>query len=221
MARIVVIGGHGKVALQLARILTERGDEVTSVFRNPDHASDVAATGATPVVADIERLDTDALAGLLAGHDAVVFSAGAGGGDPARTYAVDRDAAIRVIDAAAQAGVTRFVMVSYFGAGPDHGVPQDDPFFAYAEAKAAADAHLRTGALNWTVLGPGRLTLEPATGRIALRGAQGAENGSVSRADVAQVAAAALADDSTIGRTIEFNNASDGAGLPIAQALAR
>lgn len=213
MARIALIGGHGKVALQLARILTERGDEVSSVFRNPDHAGDVAATGAEPVTADIERLDTDALAGLLAGHDAVVFSAGAGGGNPARTYAVDRDAAIRVIDAAAQAGVTRFVMVSYFGAGPDHGVPQDDPFFAYAEAKAAADAHLRASDLDWTVLGPGRLTLEPATGRIAL----GEGKGSVSRADVAHVAAAALADDSTIGRTIEFNNGD----VPIAQALAR
>ncbi|OCB23761.1 SDR family oxidoreductase [Mycobacterium intracellulare] len=213
MARIALIGGHGKVALQLAQILTERGDDVSSVFRNPDHAGDVAATGAKPVTADIERLDTDALAGLLAGHDAVVFSAGAGGGNPARTYAVDRDAAIRVIDAAAQAGVTRFVMVSYFGAGPDHGVPQDDPFFAYAEAKAAADAHLRASDLDWTVLGPGRLTLEPATGRIAL----GEGKGSVSRADVAQVAAAALADDSTIGRTIEFNNGD----VPIAQALAR
>lgn len=213
MARIALIGGHGKVALQLAQILTERGDDVSSVFRNPDHAGDVAATGATPVTADIERLDTDALAGLLAGHDAVVFSAGAGGGNPARTYAVDRDAAIRVIDAAAQAGVTRFVMVSYFGAGPDHGVPQDDPFFAYAEAKAAADAHLRASDLDWTVLGPGRLTLEPATGRIALDKGKG----SVSRADVAQVAAAALADDSTIGRTIEFNNGD----VPIAQALAR
>ncbi|AOS91245.1 SDR family oxidoreductase [Mycobacterium intracellulare] len=213
MARIALIGGHGKVALQLAQILTERGDHVSSVFRNPDHAGDVAATGATPVTADIERLDTDALAELLAGHDAVVFSAGAGGGNPARTYAVDRDAAIRVIDAAAQAGVTRFVMVSYFGAGPGHGVPQDDPFFAYAEAKAAADAHLRASDLDWTVLGPGRLTLEPATGRIALDKGKG----SVSRADVAQVAAAALADDSTIGRTIEFNNGD----VPIAQALAR
>ncbi|MFA1702376.1 SDR family oxidoreductase [Mycobacterium intracellulare] len=213
MARIALIGGHGKVALQLAQILTERGDDVSSVFRNPDHAGDVAATGAKPVTADIERLDTDALAELLAGHDAVVFSAGAGGGNPARTYAVDRDAAIRVIDAAAQAGVTRFVMVSYFGAGPGHGVPQDDPFFAYAEAKAAADAHLRASDLDWTVLGPGRLTLEPATGRIALDKGKG----SVSRADVAQVAAAALADDSTIGRTIEFNNGD----VPIAQALAR
>ncbi len=212
MARVIVIGGHGKVALQLARILTDRGDEVTSVFRNPDHSDDVAATGATPAVADIEQLDTDALAGLLAGHDAVVFSAGAGGGNPARTYAVDRDAAIRVIDAAGQAGVPRFVMVSYFGAGPDHGVPKDNSFFAYAEAKAAADAYLRAGELAWTVLGPGRLTLDEPTGKIALD--QG--KGEVSRADVAQVVAAALADDSTIRRTIEFNNGD----IPIAEALA-
>jgi uncharacterized protein YbjT (DUF2867 family) len=212
MARVVVIGGHGKVALELARILTERGDEVDSVFRNPDHSNDVAATGARPVVADIERLDTDALADLVAGHDAVVFSAGAGGGNPERTYAVDRDAAIRVIDAAGQAGVPRFVMVSYFGAGPDHGVPPDDPFFAYAEAKAAADAYLRASELAFTILGPGRLTLDGRTGKIVL--AQG--NGEVSRADVALVVAAALADDSTVRRTIEFNNGD----IPIAEALA-
>ena len=214
MTRIVVIGGHGKVALHLARILTERGDQVTSVLRNPDHAEDVAATGAQPVVADIEKLDTDALAKLLTGYDAVVFSAGAGGGNPARTYAVDRDAAIRVIDAAGQAGTRRFVMVSYFGAGPNHGVPADNPFFHYAEAKAAADAHLRASDLDWTVLGPGRLTLEPATGRIAV-GASGTSKGEVSREDVALVAAAVLSDDGTIGRTIDFNNGD----LPIAEAL--
>ncbi|MDT5135988.1 MAG: hypothetical protein QOD58_250 [Mycobacterium sp.] len=212
MAHIIVIGGHGKVALQLARILSERGDQVTSVFRNPDHTDDVTSAGAEPVTADIENLDTDALAGLVAGNDAVVFAAGAGGGDEARTYAVDRDAAIRVIDAAAQAGVKRFVMVSYFGAGPDHGVPRDDSFFAYAEAKAAADTHLRASDLDWTVLGPGRLTLDPATGRIGI----GEAKGSVSRADVAAVAAAALADDSTIGRTIDFNNGD----VPITEALA-
>ena len=74
-------------------------------------------------------------------------------------------------------------------------MPQDDPFFPYAEAKAAADAHLRASDLDWTVLGPGRLTLDPATGRIVLA-ATG--KGEVSRADVALVVAAALADDSTI-----------------------
>jgi uncharacterized protein YbjT (DUF2867 family) len=215
MARVIVVGGHGKVALELSRILTERGDEVSSVFRNPEHADDVAATGAEPLVADVEILDTDALADLLAGHDAVVFSAGAGGGDPARTYAVDRDAAIRVIDAAARAAVKRFVMVSYFGAGPDHGVPKGDPFFAYAQAKAAADAHLRASDLDWTVLGPGRLTLEPATGRIEVRGERGTLKDSVSRADVALVVATALHDDSTIRRTIDFNNGD----VPIATAI--
>ena len=220
MAHIIVICGHGKVALLLARILTraERPGkvEVSSVFRNPDHSDEVAASlsgGGTPVRADIEQLDTHALAELLAGHDAVVFSAGAGGGNPARTYAVDRDAAIRVIDAAAQAGAKRFVMVSYFGAGPGHGVPPDDPFFPYAEAKAAADEHLRASDLNWTVLGPSRLTLEPATGRIEV----GAGKGTISRADVALVVAAALDVDSTIRRTIDFNNGD----VPIADALAR
>ncbi len=213
MLRIVIVGGHGKVALHLARILKNRGDEVTSVFRNPEHANDIAATGARPVVADIEHLDTAALADLVTGHDAVVFSAGAGGGDPARTYAVDRDAAIRVIDAAEQAGVKRFVMVSYFGAGLDHGVAEDNSFFPYAEAKAAADAHLRATDLEWTVLGPGRLTLEPSTGRIEI----GAGKGEVSREDVALVAAAVLHDPATIGQTIDFNNGD----VPITDALAK
>lgn len=215
MARILIIGGHGKVALHLSGILSKRGDEVTSVFRNPDHSEEVMVTGAQPLVADIENLDTEALADIVKGHDAVVFSAGAGGGNPTRTYAVDRDAAIRVIDAAEQAGVDRFIMVSYFGAKLDHGVPKDNSFFHYAEAKAAADAHLRQSGLRWTVLGPGGLTLEPGTGRIAI--GPDAAGGQVSREDVAAVAAACLAKDITVGRTIEFNNGD----MPIDEALTR
>ena len=214
MSSVIVFGGHGKVALHLTRLLFARGDRVTSVFRNPDHADDVVATGAEPVVADIETLDVDALADLIAGHDAVVFSAGAGGGNPVRTYAVDRDAAIRIVDAAGRAGVRRFVMVSYFGAGPEHGVPEENPFYPYAQAKAAADAHLRATDLDWTVLGPGGLTLDAATGRI--EASPSAAKGSVSREDVAQVIAATLDDAGTIRRTIEFNNGD----TPIAASLA-
>ena len=214
MSKILIIGGHGKVALLLAPLLVERGDEVTSVFRNPAHEPDVAATGARPVTADVERLDTAELAELLSGHDAVVWSAGAGGGDPARTYAVDRDAAIRSIDAATVAGVPRFVMVSYLGAGAGHGVPPDNPFFHYAEAKAAADEHLRGSSLAYTVLGPGRLTLDEPTGRIDIVTAR-EDDSPVSRADVAAVIAAALRLDSTVGRTIDFCNGS----TPIEVAL--
>ena len=112
------------------------------MIRNPDHAVDVETDGAEARVFDVETADVAAIAGVLEGHDAVVWSAGAGGGDPQRTYAVDRDAAIRSMEAATQAGVRRYVMVSYFGAGPDHGVAEGDSFFAYADAKTAADAAL-------------------------------------------------------------------------------
>ena len=203
MARVAIIGGHGKVALQLAKDLAANGHQVSSLFRNPDHVSEVAATGAEPVVADVEKLDTPELAELLRGHDAVVFSAGAGGGSPERTYAVDRDAAISSMEAAGQAGVQRYVMVSYMGAGKDHGVDPENGFYAYAEAKAAADEHLRRSGLDWTILGPSALTDAPGTGRISTGPGQ---DGSVSRADVAAVAAEVLEQPGTVGQFIEFIN---------------
>lgn len=213
MARIVIIGGHGKVALRLAPLLVARGDEVSSVVRNVDHRDEVAATGATPVVADVEQLATDELVDVLGGHDAVVWSAGAGGGDPDRTRAVDRDAAIRSMDATLAVGIARYVMVSYLGARRDHGVPPDSSFFPYAEAKAAADEHLRGTGLAWTILGPGRLTLDPGTGRIEV-GPQPARD-HVSRDDVAAVAAGVLARPGTAGLSIGFNAGE----TPIDEAL--
>ena len=205
MARVLIIGGHGKVALRLAPLLVERGDEVTSLIRNPDHAYEVGRTGAMPVVADVESLDEAALAEVFRGHDAIVWSAGAGGGDPQRTRSVDLEAAIRSMAAAADAGVARYVMVSYLGAHRDHGVPEGNSFYAYAEAKSIADEHLRGTDLDWTILAPGPLTLDEPTGLIET-GDPG--EGRVSRADVAAVAAAVLQEPSTIGRTIEFGNGS-------------
>ncbi|MEI2278664.1 SDR family oxidoreductase [Paenarthrobacter ilicis] len=207
MSRIAIIGGHGKVALHLSRILSDEGHDVTSYIRNPDHASDVTGTGASAEVLDVENSTTAELASALSGHDAVVWSAGAGGGSPERTYAVDRDAAIRSMDAAAQTGVKRYVMVSYLGASKNHGVPEDNSFFAYAEAKAAADDYLRGTDLEWTVLGPGTLTEDPASGLIEPDPADTKETGT-SRGNVALVAAAVLELPGTIGRTIEFKDGS-------------
>ena len=206
MSRILLIGGHGKIALLLEPLLAQRGDHVTAVIRNAAHEAEVAATGAVPLVADVEVFTTEQLTSLVSGNDAIVWSAGAGGGSPERTYAVDRDAAIRSIDAAVAAGVKRYVMVSYFGASLEHGVPADNSFFAYAEAKAAADEHLRASGLDWTILAPSALTLDPPTGRIDTTAT---ESGSVPRADVAAVIAATLAKPTTIGRTIQFNTGDE------------
>ncbi|NYF16275.1 uncharacterized protein YbjT (DUF2867 family) [Microbacterium sp. AK009] len=212
MSRVLVFGGHGKVAMLLAPLLISRGDEVTAVIRNPAHVDEVEGTGATPRVADIEQLGAEALAELVAGHDAIVWSAGAGGGDAARTYAVDRDAAIRSMDAAGRAGVARYLMVSWLGSTADHGVPEDDDFFPYADAKLAADDHLRGTDLEWTVLGPGALLDDPGTGRITV---DPEGRGAVPRQDVAAVIAAALDEPATIRRTLRFG----GGEQPIAEAV--
>ncbi|MDQ0800273.1 uncharacterized protein YbjT (DUF2867 family) [Arthrobacter sp. SLBN-112] len=214
MTRIAIIGGHGKVALLLSALLTGEGHSVTSFIRNPDHAADVTETGAAPLILDVENAATTDIADALQGHDAVVWSAGAGGGNPERTYAVDRDAAIRSIDAAAQAGVNRYVMVSYFGAGKDHGVPESNSFFAYAEAKAAADEYLRGTELEWTILGPGALTDKPGTGLIDVDPSPDGDR-DTSRANTAIVAAAVLDLPQTAGRTIEFRDGT----LPVSAAL--
>ncbi|WP_417220923.1 SDR family oxidoreductase [Arthrobacter sp.] len=214
---IVVIGGHGKVALLLARELSGRGDAVTSVIRNPDHAAEVSAAGATPLVLDIEQAHGPELEPALEGFDAVVFSAGAGGGDADRTYAVDRDAAIRIMNASMAAGVRRFVMVSFATADTQYLTNLDDPFYPYQAAKIAADEHLRKSALDWTVLGPGRLTLEPATGMVTPLEHPITGDIPTSRANVALAIAEALSQPATIGQTLNF---CDGE-VPLADWMAR
>ena len=78
--RVAIAGGHGQIALRLAKVLSERGDEVVALIRNPDHADDVRQAGAEPAVVDLEHAREDDVAQAIAGADAVVFAAGAGPG---------------------------------------------------------------------------------------------------------------------------------------------
>ncbi|PKH41824.1 Putative NADH-flavin reductase [Nocardioides alpinus] len=203
--QITLFGGHGKIALLLAPMLVDAGHEVTSIIRNPDHAGDVEATGATAVVSSVEDADAETLTALLSGQDAVIWSAGAGGGSPERTYAVDRDAAIRTMDAAAATGASRYVMVSFSGSSRDVLVPEDNPFRHYQDAKIDADEHLRASDLDWTILAPGTLTLEPGTGKV--NPDAGFNDGDeTSRELVAQVALAVLADPRASRQTLVFGD---------------
>lgn len=201
--KITIIGGHGKIAQLVTPLLAAAGHDVTSVVRNPDQISDVEDLGATGSLGDVAELDGAGIQKLIAGSDAVLWSAGAGGGSPERTYAVDRDAAIRTMDAAVAEGVDRFVMVSYVGSGRDE-VPEDNPFYHYAKAKAEADDHLRGTTLGWTILGPGQLTEEQGTGRIEF--GDHVTQGETSRANVAEVIAQAIGRSDLSGATIRFRD---------------
>ena len=215
MSHVLIVGAHGKIAQLAAPLLVEAGHTVSGVIRSPDQSDDVRAGGAEPVVADVESLSVNEIADLSAGQDVVVWSAGAGGGSPERTYAVDRDAAVRTMDAAGQAGVAHFVIVSYFGAGPDHGVDPDTDFYAYAEAKTEADEHLAGTDLGWTILRPSGLTEEDGTGGI--EAGDGVSAGQVARRTVAALIAAAVdAPSAAAGVTLEFNDGDQ----PVAEVFA-
>lgn len=211
MSNVILFGGHGKVALLATRILTGRGHSVTSVIRNPDQQDEVRAHGGEPRVADVQEQSLTDFADLIRGHDAVVWSAGAGGGSADRTWAIDRDAAVLSVQGAAQAGVDRYVMVSWSGSTLDHGIPQDQDFFAYAQSKMIADAVLRDSGLQWTVVAPSTLTDDEATGSVDWDGSAT----QVPRGDVAHVVADVVEDPSTAGRTFRFN----GGGTAIAEFL--
>src|SRR5437763_11351407 len=122
----------------LTRLLVGRGDTVIGLIRNPDHAADVGAGGASPVVCDLEVAGAEELAAAIAGADAVVFAAGAGPGSGAeRKLTMDRDGAIKLLAAAGAAGVPRYAIISSVGAeDPPDG---DDVFSVYVRAKAEAD----------------------------------------------------------------------------------
>ena len=199
--RVVIAGGHGKIALLLEEELAERGDSPVGIVRNPDHVGDVEATGAEAVVLDLEDTDVASLADVVKGADAVVFAAGGGpNSGAARKESVDRGAAVLLADAAEHAGVRRYVMVSAMGtenADPD----SDDVFQVYLSAKQAADEDLRARDLDWTVVRPGRLVDETPTGRVQVGRLP---RGEISRGDVAAVLAAALHEDATIGKTFDL-----------------
>ncbi|MDD7966255.1 NAD(P)H-binding protein [Actinomycetospora lemnae] len=220
--RIVIAGGHGKIALRLERQAAAQGDATVALIRDPAQADDVREAGAEPVVADLEEIGSGELAAHLTGADAVVFAAGAGPGSTAeRKGTVDRDAALLLADAAAAAGVRRYLLVSAMNIDSPPAPEDDDSIWAhYLRAKKAAEDALRARQdLDLTILRPGRLTDDPGTGLVRL-GVVGGQPpvgyGEVTRDDVAAVLLALLRAPETTGAVLDLV----GGTVPPAQAVA-
>ncbi|MGD0557059.1 MAG: NAD(P)H-binding protein [Streptosporangiaceae bacterium] len=216
--RVVIAGGHGKIALLLERLLADRGDSVAGLIRDPGQSADLVEAGAEPIVLDLEHATADQVAGAVRGADAVVFAAGAGPGSGAgRKETMDLGGAVLLADGAERAGVRRYVMVSSIGAESRSADDSLDPVFrAYLRAKAAADANvLPRAALRTTIVRPGGLTNEPGTAMVAIGDSVG--HGSIPRADVAAVLLAVLDTPGTAGQKFELISG----GTPVAEAVAR
>ena len=191
--RVIVAGGHGKIGLRLLRLLSEHGDEAIGLIRRPEQASDIRAAGAEPLLLDLESVEET---GPLEA-DAVVFAAGAGPGSGAeRKWTMDRDGAIKLLEAAHAAEVERYVIVSSLGAqSPPAG---DDVFSVYLRAKAEADQAVMASDRAWTIVRPGLLIDEPGTGRVRIT--LEPVRAEVSRGDVAAVLAAVMYEPRSVGK---------------------
>lgn len=204
---VAIAGAHGKIAMQLTARLVARGDSVIGLIRNPDHAAEVQAAGAEPVVCDLEHASVEKVAAAVQGAEAVVFAAGAGPGSGAeRKLTMDRDGAIKLLDATAE-GATPYVIVSSVGAENPPPEGDDDVFSVYLRAKAGADAAVRASDRDWTIIRPGRLTDEPATGRVRIDTTP--FRGDVPREDVAEVLASVLHDPRANHRVLYVNGGED------------
>ncbi|MGV8978909.1 MAG: SDR family oxidoreductase [Cellulomonas sp.] len=201
--RIVVAGGHGQIARRLARALVARGDTPVGLVRHPDHIADLQSDGSGAILLDLETATEHEVAGALSGADAVVFAAGAGpGSGAARKDAVDRGGASLLADGATLAGVRRYVLISSMGAGSEPQPGTDEVFASYLRAKSASEVDLTGRDLDWTVLRPGGLTDDTATGRVRLD--EDVPRGTVPRDDVARVIVELLHEPRSAGLVLEL-----------------
>jgi uncharacterized protein YbjT (DUF2867 family) len=212
--RVVIAGGHGKIALRMTRLLAG-SHQVVGVVRNPAHRQDVEAAGGQCAVLDLEEASVGDVVQLLDGADAAVFAAGAGpGSGAARKETVDRAAAVLLAQACEEAGVRRHVQIGSMGVerADDPGI--DGVFAAYLRAKAAAEQDLRARNLDWTILRPGRLTDAAGIGHIRL--APSVPYRQISRDDAAAVVVELLRQAAGVRQTLELVSGE----TPIAAAVA-
>jgi len=232
-SKVVIIGGHGKIALRLARLLSQKSFAVTSVIRDSSQSSDIKAQSATPHVLSLEDAPISALTSLFTHVKIVYFSAGAGGkGGPERTKAVDYEGALKVFDAVerVEGEKPRVILVSAIDTRdpdklehyPSHYTDEDKErskkghaaIGTYYKWKYEADRNLvaRTG-FKWTILRPGSLTDDAGTGKVEI-GRTHLIN-SVTRDDVATTLALLAGRPDAHGLALDLV----GGERPIAEAL--
>ena len=198
---VLVIGANGQIGGRLVKLLKQEGKhQVKALVRKPEQAEELKAAGIEPVLGNLEDR-VEALAEAMQGCDAIVFAAGSGGSTGLdKTLLIDLDGAVKTMEAAEQAGVKRYVIVSAMQAhNRENWSEEIKPYYA---AKHYADRMLESTGLQYTIVRPGGLTNDPGTGRISA--AENLEPGSISRDDVAAVIAALLEDPNAYRRGFDL-----------------
>ncbi|GEN46394.1 SDR family oxidoreductase [Alkalibacillus haloalkaliphilus] len=202
MKKVLVVGANGQIGKHLVTFIQESDQlEAKAMIRKKSQASFFKDLGADVAVADLEG-DIEDIKKAAEDVDSIVFTAGSGphtGKD--KTIMIDLDGAVKTIEAAKQANVKRFIMVSSFDTTREAIQSAPESFAPYVAAKHYADKWLKDTNLDYTIVHPGLLTNDEGTGQVSLSGQS--EPTEVPREDVAKVIKAAVENDNTIGKSFK------------------
>ncbi|KAK5130499.1 hypothetical protein LTR08_001979 [Meristemomyces frigidus] len=234
----IIFGGSGKCARHITRMLAAEGHNVHSVIRGHGQRSDMESLeslGAKTIIQSIEESSIEDMASIIKQTKAstVLWCAGAGGGSPERTQAVDNEGAIRSMDATAQAGVKRYIIISAIDVRDRQGKPEPEWYDdgdrqrservwnmigPYMQAKFTADRNLVTEnarrGLEYTIVRPGGLTSDAGKGTIAAGKVH--LSSTISREDVASVVVECMKNGGTKGLAFDCV----GGDTPVRDAVA-
>jgi uncharacterized protein YbjT (DUF2867 family) len=184
---IALIGATGRTGRLVAEKLHRAGIPFRALLRDEAQRAHFESLGGSPVIVDL----TQDFCAALAGVNTLIFAAGSAESEGAeQERQIDRDAIIKAVDCAKQYGADRFIVVSTLLAYAPESAP--DALRHYAQMKRASDDYLIGSGLDYLVLRPATLTMEPGTGKIEIVADAQSARAPVAREDVADVALEAL-----------------------------
>jgi uncharacterized protein YbjT (DUF2867 family) len=190
---IFLAGASRGVGHQIARILATQNLPVLALIRSPASQSDLQAMNVETVIGDALN-PTDVTNAMNGQISAIVSTIG---GMPQDGQRADFLGNKHLIDAAVKNGVSRFILVSSIGAGATKDAIPATAYAALAPVladKEKAEQYLMDSGLNYTIVRPGGLKSEPATGNGVLT-LDTHVAGSITRSDVATLVCSCLASD--------------------------
>lgn len=192
---IFLAGASRGVGLEIAKCLTEQKMQVTALLRSPETSPELAAMGIKVAVGD--ALDADAVLAAMTGGEPIYAVISTIGGLPKDGERSDYLGNKNLIDAAVKAGVQKFILVSSIGSGNSAAALQPQVLETLGPVlieKEKAENHLIASGMIYTVIRPGGLKSEPATGNGVLT-EDCRVAGTIHRADVAQLVCRCLVSD--------------------------
>ncbi|MDX2222981.1 MAG: SDR family oxidoreductase [Rhodospirillaceae bacterium] len=212
---VLVFGGNRGTGLEAVKAIKADGGEAVVFVRPTSDAAELKALGVATVAGDALNPADVKRAFEVREFAAVVSSLGGRRGEPRPDYEGTKN----IADAAKAAGVTRIVIVTAIGTGDSRPAVSAETMKVlgpvYAE-KVKGEDYVKASGLTYTIIRPGGLTNEPATGNGLLTEDK-TVGGDITRADLGRLVADVIDDPATFNKVfsaVDRNKLTAGQMVP-------